>query len=364
MPCCPIGSEAQLPASPSETTPKYVWVALSIAALIGAAGVALGFGLLEGRDEFWAAALGGGALSLISIGAMIALACQASPSPEKTVHRAKSSQGVDQKVSGSQRRESRPATRQKAVERGAAPVRERRSAAPRPPVELHESDIEEVDATESQKPVDNALCRAALQEAFKLLDEARKSPDFEAWQFGLDGHQQPTDHRIAELEKVRTALSTKVGSQLGKDGCWSNESFLQQLDQLIVVSYAMGYLSLMDLPKLQQGGDEFVDQYDALFDDTCYLSTTFFKLPYLYHRGRMDSRTATQEVTDSHADRFYEREGRLARYRALYNDYCARVANAIPRDRIEHEAGGMRYINWTQPDRTKASFRPFPDVIV
>lgn len=112
--CRPICSQPPISrAEPCAGSSKAVWVALSVAALIGAAAVSIGFGLFPHESaEFWGFVSGGAALSLIAIGSMIALACRARAA---AIHLApKPGPRPDQMPGRDSRQESAPAARPKA----------------------------------------------------------------------------------------------------------------------------------------------------------------------------------------------------------------------------------------------------------
>lgn len=201
------------------------------------------------------------------------------------------------------------------------------------------------------------LGKEAIQTAREILNNY---PHIEPYVW--EGKHQPINQEIAYLANLYLVYGTKCKEVLQKNqnDPWKNKEVLTVHDDLIKISYALGCLTLDDLP-------DFVEDLknknttrtfaEALTLQDSYQYRTFFRLPQLYHtiRGEIswiDSINnlgyKSNEISKEHADEFYKENTQQNSWRVLYNDYCDRITNYVSRNDLKK--ADTRHDNWTQKD--------------
>jgi hypothetical protein len=191
----------------------------------------------------------------------------------------------------------------------------------------------------SEKPY-SELGIQAIDFALQKLDE---HPEVKPKEWSSTNTRKPVNPDIARLVTLLWQVCGEAFTQAVKkypENPWAHEEVIQAADACMKISYAIGCLTLEDLPafteKLAQDTGETRSYRKALIKQDSYLCFTFFYCSDVYcwmtgERYWSVSPQHTQliypeaEVVKAHAQSFYQ-EGTVQFYwRTLYNDYCTRV---------------------------------------
>jgi hypothetical protein len=209
----------------------------------------------------------------------------------------------------------------------------------------------------------------------------REYPKIEPYAFDwgeVQGTCQPVTQEIDLLTTLFWKESFEAFVQTVKkhrDDPWAHDEVIQAADTCVKISYAVGCLTLENLPdftkKLAQKGDQRTyvqaQQDSYLYHTLCWCAT-----PYHWMRGGIVWRTnpwnkneeglfhRQEEVSEEHAKPFYQEGTTQFSWRTLYNDYCDRIRIYVDESKLK--AADKRYVKWTIKDEGSETFERDPDM--
>ncbi len=183
---------------------------------------------------------------------------------------------------------------------------------------------------------------------------------------------QPKNSRIGESAALCDSLEAELIDLLKQhtESPWSQEAVIRVADRLIHAAYALGVLTLEELPELVKQADDLdgLGMLDAtpasiLTHPSCYCSETFFACPKAYRLARQVAHWSSalgkidikKAPTRKERLLFHTKDTPQATWRELYNDYCTRVSRAL-----SGEALPQQFAQWVRGDLSlDPQFAPF-----
>lgn len=220
-------------------------------------------------------------------------------------------------------------------------------------------------------------------------EELKKHPEISPEKFsagwkGPANTHQPVNQEIALLttlfwDTYYPAFEEAVKQH--KENPWTHKEVIDKADVLMKIGYAIGILTLEDLPAFTQNLNakgEKRTYAEALTKQDSYQYRTFYYCTNVYHwiRGAItwckhplnddmglfypESEESEQDsIPADHANSFYQIYTIQSFWKILYNDYCDVVRQYV--DKKELHAADNRHVNWTQKDTGSHTFSRRPD---
>lgn len=167
--------------------------------------------------------------------------------------------------------------------------------------------------------------------------------------------------------------------QKHSDNPWQNEEVIKAADDCIKLAYAIGMMTLEDLPAFMSKRPDSERRFDfSLTRQDSYQYRTFYYLPVLYHlvragaiwrkppgSERMRLYFPDKKVTKEEAAPFYQKDTLQNNWNELYNSYCKRVRMIVPEEDLQDNSryGDSRHAAWTKVDAKFEDFRDRPDTM-
>ncbi|MBI2743526.1 MAG: hypothetical protein HYX48_06385 [Chlamydiales bacterium] len=204
------------------------------------------------------------------------------------------------------------------------------------------------------------------------------------------GHlRQPVNAEISQLwtlfyEVHLPAFKAELAKH-SPETAWSQEGVLRAADACIKTTYAIGHLTLQDLPAFieklyvdetaknerrpedQRYTVERRSRGNALSEQDSYQYRTLYRLLFAYRWARgaigLNERGELaygqlQQIPQQHVGLFFQPGTTQHGWRLLYNSYCMEIAEAL-RVGTTNEVENLydrRHINWSSPDTNVKSF--------
>lgn len=191
---------------------------------------------------------------------------------------------------------------------------------------------------------------------------------FENYNTGAKLHQ-PVNQEIARMTNMYLDNHLKTfydALEQNANDPWNKEEVINAAAAYMKVAYAIGCLSLDDLPAFTKDlSDKGIvrSNAEALVRPDSYLYRTFFYCTNAYHQIRGAYAWIAAEtkldfpsgkVSSKHADLFYKEGTTQNTLRLLYNEYCDRVRVAVNEDELRKVNDS--FVNWTQKDTGSSTF--------
>ncbi|MDN3507568.1 MAG: hypothetical protein P0S94_01455 [Simkaniaceae bacterium] len=208
----------------------------------------------------------------------------------------------------------------------------------------------------------------------------REHPETErfVWTY-LDN--QPVNTEIAFLTGLYYNVAQKklweVVKQHKEGNLLDYQDVKEAADDMMKIAFAIGCLSLDDAHSVQkaiQRNGENRSFVGTMVTQDSYLYRTFFFMPNAYQGVVRPGLEWSEEgayqdagvypchpIPDEYAKEFYKEGTMQAGWRALYNEFCARIEMYVTRVDLQNGQAGswgdQRFTNWTEKDKSQDTFR-------